>query len=220
MTKAVFFDLDGTLYDRDALVQALVLEQHAAFAADLGAISRRQFVDRIIEMDDHGYGDKTDLYRQAVEEWNLRPDLATRLVEHFWVCYDGFCHLPEDTRMTLQALKDHGKQIGVITNGSTVRQRSKLEALGLSKIFDVVLISEAEGVRKPESEIFMRALRRCGVDPCEAVFVGDHPEADIEGAKNAGLAPIWKHVPYWSLVSDDVPTVHQLSEILPICLDR
>ena len=171
-------------------------------------------------MDDHGYGDKADGYKQVIEEWHLRPDLATKLVDHFWARYDGFCHVSADTARVLRTLKAHGKQIGVITNGSTERQRSKLEALGLLSTFDVVLISEAEGVRKPAGEIFRRALRQCGVEAGEAAFVGDHPETDVEGAKNAGLLPIWKHVPCWSLPSDDVFTVHKLSEILQICLGR
>jgi putative acetyltransferase len=55
------------------------------------------------------------------------------------------------------------------------------------------------------------------VEACEALFVGDHPEADIEGAIQAGLTAIWKFVPYWSLTAS-VPTIHQLSEILPYCL--
>jgi cytochrome c oxidase subunit I+III len=112
----------------------------------------------------------------------------------------------------------HDKRLGVITNGGTDRQRAKLASLGLLSTFDVVLISEAEGVRKPSAEIFRRALRRCQVQADESVFVGDHPETDIEGARNAGLLPIWKHVSYWPLVTDDVPTVRRLVDILPICL--
>jgi putative hydrolase of the HAD superfamily len=83
--------------------------------------------------------------------------------------------------------------------------------------FDVVLISEAEGVRKPSAEIFRRALQRCEVEAGESVFVGDHPETDIEGARHAGLLPIWKHVSYRLLVTENVLTVHRLVDILPIC---
>jgi putative hydrolase of the HAD superfamily len=218
MIKAVFFDLDDTLYDRDALVQELVADQHAAFAGELPGISCERFVSEVLEMDDHGDGDKAQGYQRLVAEWQLELDLANRLCSYFWSNYDQHCHLSPDTATTLRALKAHGKRLGVITNGGTDRQRRKLAALGLLSTFDVVLISEAEGVRKPSAEIFRRALQACEVEAAESVFVGDHPETDIEGARHAGLLPIWKHVPYRPLVTEDVLTVHRLIDILAICL--
>jgi putative hydrolase of the HAD superfamily len=218
MVKAVFFDLDGTLYDRDALVHSLVSDQHATFEAELPGISREQFIARVLDMDDHGYSDKAPGYRQIVAEWQLKPALADRLCTHFWSAYDGYCQLPADTATTLRTLRAHGKRLGVITNGATARQSAKLAALGLLDAFDVVLISEAEGIRKPSAEIFRRALQRCGVEAYEAAFVGDHPETDVEGARNAGLLPIWKHVSYWPLAIENVATVHRLVDVLPICL--
>ena len=127
-------------------------------------------------MDDHGYGEKAAGYRSVVSNWGLGIELADRLTDHFWSNYDNHCRLSEDTRTTLETLRAQGKQLGVITNGHGVRQRQKLEALGLSTSFDTILVSEEEGVRKPDIEIFQRALARCGVEAREAVFVGDHPE--------------------------------------------
>jgi putative hydrolase of the HAD superfamily len=218
MIRAVFFDLDETLYDREALVHELVAGQYGAFARELPGISRDHFVSRVLEMDDHGDGDKAQGYRRLVAGWQLNLDLADRLCADFWSNYDRHCSLPADTETTLQVLRSHGKRLGVITNGGTERQRSKLAALGLLDIFDVVLISEAEGVRKPSPEIFRRALERCSVEAGESVFVGDNPETDIEGARNAGLRPIWKHVSYRRPVADDVVTVRRLADILPMCL--
>lgn len=218
MIKAVFFDLDDTLYDREALVRELMADQHAAFAGELPGMSREHFVAQVLEMDDHGDGDKVEGYQRLVARWQLEPDLAGRLCSYFWSYYDQRCRLSPETATTLQALKARGKHRGVITNGGVDRQRRKLDALGLLSTFDVVLVSEAEGVRKPSPEIFRRALQRCKVEAAESVFVGDDPETDIEGARNAGLLPIWKHVPYRPLVTEDVLTVHRLADILPICL--
>ena len=89
----------------------------------------------------------------------------------------------------------------------------------MASFFDVVLISEAEGVRKPDRAIFARALERCGVAPADAIFVGDHPEVDVAGARAAGMVPVWKRVPYWKMAFEDVLIVDTLSEILPTCLD-
>ena len=214
--EAVLFDLDGTLYDRDRLVTALVRDQYEAFSSELCEVGREHFVDSVLAMDDHGHGEKGSGYARVVRELDLPAALADRLVEHFWTHYDGYCELTADTRCTLQTLRSSGLKLGIITNGGVERQRCKIDALGLEPWFDVIVISEAEGVRKPDAEIFRRALERCGVEARAAVFVGDHPEADVEGARGAGLTAIWKAVSYWR-VAADVPAVTRLSEILPMC---
>lgn len=177
-------------------------------------------------MDDHGHGNKLEAYKSAGVEWGLSSDLIDRLLEHFW-SNDGYfrvdpavprLRLADDTRMTLRTLRRNRKKLGVITNGRTTRQQNKLELLGISDAFDTVLISESEGIRKPDLAIFQRALERCGGESCEALFVGDHPEMDVAGAVRAGLTAVWKFVPYWTLTTENVMTVHRLEEILPMCI--
>ena len=214
--KAVLFDLDGTLYDRDSLVQRVVIQQYDAFQAELSPVSKDRFTKRVLELDDHGYGDKPELYAAVAKEWGLAPQLTDRLVESFWSLYEQGGELAEDTRLTLQTLRNRGIKLGVITNGQVSWQQRKLDSLGISSWFDAVLISEAEGVRKPDPEIFCRALARCGVQASEAIFIGDHPDADIGGALRAGLRAAWKAVPYWSC-AHDVPCISQLSEVLAMC---
>ena len=212
--KAVLFDLDGTLYDRDRLAAALFDEQYTAFASELRGIARERFLRDAHEMDDHGYGVKEAGYRALVQAWGLDAKLADRLVAHFWDSYDGHCGLSDDVRRTLDELRRRRLKLGVVTNGTSMRQRRKIAALGLQDAFDAVLVSEEEGVRKPEAELFRRALTRCGVAAHEALFVGDHPVADVEGANDAGLRAVWKFVPYWPPVVPEIPVIRDLSEVL------
>ena len=214
--KAVLFDLDDTLYDRDALVRRVVTDQYDTFQHELRSVQKDDFVRRVLQLDDCGYADKRALYATVVGEYGLTPALIERLVENFWTSYDEKCELPQDTRLTLQTLRQNHIKLGVITNGGTERQQRKLDSLGISSWFDVIVISETEGVRKPEPEIFRRALARCGVEASEAIFVGDHPDTDIGGALQAGLHAAWKVTPYWPC-THDVPFVRRLSEILPMC---
>jgi putative hydrolase of the HAD superfamily len=219
MLRAVLFDLDGTLYDRDRVAAALFEDQYHAFAAELRGVSRERFLRDVHEMDDHGYGAKETGYLNLVRRWRLDDALAGRLVAHFWGSYDGHCRPSDDTRGTLDALRARQLKLGVVTNGGGERQRRKIEALGLTGAFDAILVSEEEGVRKPDAEIFRRALACCGVAAHEAAFVGDHPIADVEGAHRAGLIAVWKHVPYWQPVVPDARVIRDLADVLAICAE-
>jgi putative hydrolase of the HAD superfamily len=218
MLKAVLFDLDGTLYDRDALVRVVAGAQFDAFREDLAGVDRNAFVERLFALDAHGYRDRASLYVELISELGLEAAVAHRLERDFSTRYLASCDATPDTTETLRLLKEHGLRLGVVTNGAARIQTEKLLALELTDYFDAILISEVEGVRKPDAEIFGRALERCQVRAHEAVFVGDNPEADIFGAMAAGLWPIWKRVPYWEMSDPSVPTIDVLSEILPMCL--
>jgi len=216
--RAVLFDLDGTLYDRDAAMSELAHEQFTTFRERLNGVDEERFILRFIEIDEHGYASRPDVYRRLGDEFGLASGLTHDLERHFWEAYARRCEISSDTWSTLQALRTAGKTLGLITNGQTRWQTRKLEGLGLGSFFEVVLISEAEGVKKPEAAIFHRALDRIGVLPADAMFVGDHPEVDVRGAHDAGLVAVWKRVPYWTLALHDVLVVDRLSEILPVCL--
>jgi putative hydrolase of the HAD superfamily len=212
MIRAVLFDFDGTLYDRDAAVRRTAEEQFDAFRRELG-VEAQLFVGRVIELDAHGHGRVPHLHHVLARELNVHEEVADRLESYFRTHYPRQCQVSTNTLETLRALRDQGIKLGIVTNGPTEWQSRKLEATGIASMFDTVLISGMEGVEKPDPRIFLRALDRCGVPPSEAMFVGDHPVADIAGAKGAGLLPVWKRMPYWE-VPDDVRRVDELSEIL------
>lgn len=86
--------------------------------------------------------------------------------------------------------------LGLLTNGPAATQRARLQRLGLSDRFDVIVISGDIGCSKPDPAFFAEALRRAGgLAPSEAVMIGDNTAADIVGAKAAGLAAVWLNRP-------------------------
>ncbi|HWO10486.1 MAG TPA: HAD family hydrolase [Polyangiaceae bacterium] len=216
LPRAIFLDLDGTLFDRDAAVRAVFGAQHQAFEAVLGGIAREPFVDRLLALDAHGHGDKRAAYGTLVRELGLHAELAGRLLQHFYEIYPGFGTTFPDVLPTLAELRRRGLALGLLTNGRSVTQQGKLRRLGLEPLFDVTLISEGEGVRKPERAFFERALQRTGVAAARAWHVGDHPTADVAGASAAGLTAIWRYVPYWPEPAAAAATVHALAELLPL----
>jgi putative hydrolase of the HAD superfamily len=217
MIRAVFFDLDGTLYDRDAAIRRIAGEQFDAFRPELG-VEEKVFIDRLSELDDHGHNRHPRLHHALVESFGLAAGLGDRLEEYFRAHYSNHCRITRESFATLSALKAGGKKLGLITNGPTERQSRKINHMGIASLFDTILISEAEGIRKPDLRIFQRALDRCGVLAGQSMFVGDHPEIDVEGARNAGMVPVWKTVPYWQ-VSADVLRINDLAELLPLVME-
>ena len=214
MIRAVFFDLDGTLYDRDAAILRMADEQFEAFREELG-VDKPAFMERLVALDGHGHNRTPRLHHALADMLGFDVDLADRLETFFRSRYPNHCRISQDSLNTLETLRASGKKLGIITNGSTRWQSRKIECMGIASLFDTVLISETEGIQKPDPRIFTRALDVCGVLAGESIFVGDHPEIDIGGAKGAGLIPVWKRMPYWE-VRNDVVQIDQLSEILTL----
>jgi len=83
-------------------------------------------------------------------------------------------------------------KVGLISNFTHAPVIYKsLRAMGISEFFNVVMVSEEVGWRKPSAKIFQTALNKLQIHPCEAVYIGDSPNEDIKGAKEAGLKTVF-----------------------------
>jgi putative hydrolase of the HAD superfamily len=136
-----------------------------------------------------------EFYKPEVEAWQPYPDAME----------------------TLTALRERKLKIGLISNAkSDWAVHEILQEHDLSKLFDVILTSAAMRMRKPKLDIFSRALAALDARPSEAVFVGDSLQADIIGAKTAGMRTIHvrrKPADHPHFVVPDV-TVTSLTEAL------
>ena len=81
--------------------------------------------------------------------------------------------------------------VALISNTMSDQPRLLLEETGLDRHFDVIVCSRDLGIRKPNPKIFEYVLERLCVEPDEAVHVGDSIEADMEGAVDSGITPVW-----------------------------
>lgn len=77
-------------------------------------------------------------------------------------------------------------QVAALSNGNADVRR-----VGLGDCFDFALNADGLGVGKPDVAAFRTALGRAGVQPAQAVHVGDSPRDDVAGALNAGLHAVW-----------------------------
>jgi putative hydrolase of the HAD superfamily len=134
-----------------------------------------------------------------------------------------FCRPFPGTEKVLCDLRARGYKLGIVTNGTARLQRAKAFHAGLLPLFDVVLISEEEKIKKPDTEIFTRAAERLGVGVQACAFVGDMPHTDIVGANAAGMTSVWLQGSFpWppDLTSTPHHIVRSLAELLDIGWDR
>lgn len=101
--------------------------------------------------------------------------------------------IDEGARVALETLAAGGVVLAVVSNtmrtpGEVVRQ--VLDQAGLLSFFQVLTFSDECGIRKPAPAIFLRTLACLGVQPEDAVHVGDDPVLDVEGARDAGMRMI------------------------------
>lgn len=81
--------------------------------------------------------------------------------------------------------------VGVVTNGPEDRQRTKLDALGVTDRFDVLVYGADLPRSKPHALPFDRAIDALDVDAGGTLYVGNSLEYDVAGAQNAGLSAVW-----------------------------
>lgn len=180
----LLIDLDNTLVDRKGPFG----QWAAGFVKEHGGSGQDE--QWLVEADRDGYEPRRDLARSLKQRLDLdlgeEPIVQKLLFEHV-----ALMSLEPRIAQQLRTARSLGWRIGVVTNGSTAQQSLKIERLGLGALVDAVVISESEGVKKPDTQIFARAVERLGAAAGPAWMVGDNPEADICGGREAGLQTGW-----------------------------
>jgi putative hydrolase of the HAD superfamily len=190
--KAVIFDLDNTLLDR---TRTFRLFAEAFVDRFLGETKKREaLIGRIELLDEDGYKDKPTLFRELLDElpWLEKP-LHEDLLGYYEKEYVNSAILMDQAEDLIHYLGGKYK-LGLITNGRTAIQYGKIDRLAIRDRFEVILVSEEAGIKKPDSRIFRTAIERLNVLPEECVYVGDHPVNDVEGAASVGMRTVWLEV--------------------------
>lgn len=217
--KAVLFDLGDTLI-RTAEIPEIykriletygvkvsteeVLKAHSANEKEFDAIKG------MIELG-QGFWIKWNLKvlkRLGIQE--NREFLAKKIDELWWEHAD--LEVYPDVMETLAQLKSKSVKIGVVTNGLKSDFRQILRKLRLTDWFDIVVGIDTCNKAKPDEEIFLYALDKLHVRPEEALFIGDSVKYDYEGAKRAGLRPLF--IDREGKTSKNIETIRSLTEVL------
>ncbi|XCA82135.1 HAD family hydrolase [Exiguobacterium mexicanum] len=215
LLKAVIFDLDGTLLNRDESVRRFIHDQYARLNRHLTGIEERDYVTRFIELDHHGYRWKDAVYDQLIQEFEISGITQQELLEDYVNRCHHCCVAFPNLDPMLNALKARGLRLGIITNGFGEFQMKSIHGLGIRDYFDCILVSEWEGMKKPDPDLFHRALEALDVTPGTAMFVGDHALHDIQAAKRVGIRTVWKRNDRWEESEADADdSIDDLSELI------
>jgi putative hydrolase of the HAD superfamily len=194
--RAIFFDLDNTLWDvhpvlvrAEQVLHAFLCEQYPQVTTRHDLESMRALRVAIAREMPAMRHDLTwlrleCLRRLAREAGYAEATLSEQAFEVFYRARNEVV-LYDDVRPALDSLV-RNYRLFAISNGN-----ADLGAIGLGRYFEASLAAREAGMLKPDPRIFEILLVRAGLDAGEAAHVGDDPEADVEGARAAGLLPVW-----------------------------
>jgi HAD superfamily hydrolase (TIGR01509 family) len=186
MIRWVFLDLGGVLLDESEYHAYMFREVRELIAARGVALTEDAFADGVREVvsgDSPSFG--FDLPFHFLRDRGAAEAIAGEFEERVRGKDAALNRLRPDAVDVVEAL--HEKfSLGVVANQRPT-MASFLDESGLSRWFEVVVISGVEGVGKPDPAIYRLALERAFCDPREAVMVGDRVDNDVVPAKALGM---------------------------------
>jgi len=202
MLKAIFFDLDYTLYDQQQYLRGAFADVTQAIANECHFDHESLYKSLLATWERVG----TD-YGYLFNDWLDQHGLSTQA--YIKRCIKVF-HAYQPQSLTLypgveQLLADLKKSylVGLITDGDPCMQQSKIIALDLEEPFDLIVYAGQLSLRKPDPRIFRHALSEARLTASEAMHVGDHPVKDIIGAQRAGMPAVRVMTGEFSRLPDD-----------------
>ena len=242
--KAVLFDLFDTLviFDRDRLpvldvngrqVRSTVGHLHAILRDHAPDVTLGACYDALIWSWHQAERERAIDHRevpapQRFASWLARlevdpaacpADLVPTLLEAHRRELSKAAEFPVHHASVLRRLAQRFRLAVVSNFDYTPTATGILETAGVAELFDVIVVSDEVGWRKPKAEIFEVALRSLHVPPGEALFVGDRADIDVVGAQGVGMPVAWINRDRQALPAGIAPPdfeITDLAELLPI----
>ena len=199
MIKTILWDVDGTLLNFSKSEKFCILrclEEIGFYDCDDEMISRYAKINTSYwEALERGELTKQEVLVGRFRTFFRQEEIPCSDVEAFNLSYQkklGEVYFEnDDARNLCKNLQGKVKQY-VVTNGTALAQRKKLENSSLGDYMDGVFISDEIGVEKPGIGFFDHVFRVLGhVDRREVMIVGDSLTSDMKGGNVAGILCCW-----------------------------
>lgn len=197
--KALFFDIDDTVYSTTEFAQnarrnAVAAMIHAGLKVEAEDCLRE--LDEVISEFGSNYEHHFDKLMQRLPPGACGAGariivVAAGMVAYHQTKFRNFTAY-EDAIEVLRVLKEAGLPLGIVTAGVAIKQAEKVVRLGLHKLVcpDNIFITDCLGISKSNAKLYLRACAAMGVEPAEAIYIGDNPKVDVDVPSSVGMRTI------------------------------
>jgi putative hydrolase of the HAD superfamily len=230
MLKAVFFDIDDTLYSTSlfaaqarknsvsAMIQTGLKMPHNLLLKELEEV----IVEFTSNYERHFDTLLLRIPKKYYEGVNPAVIVAAGVIAYHNAKFNGIKPFP-DVIPALKRLSKINIIKGVISSGLEIKQAEKILRLGIYDFFvpSAIFFSDQIGISKPNPKLYLRACEEIGVNPNEAIYVGDNHVLDIDPANSIGMTTILIKRPYNKHTAEKGQTkpsyiIHNLGQLLQI----
>jgi len=223
-TKAVFFDLDDTLYDCTGLLIDASRRRAAKAMIEAELPSTEEAVYQLQKELTNRHGPYHPVFNEIVKKFNADKKIVTIAYRAYNSSKVSEIVPFPDVIPTLQGLKERGYQLFLFTTGVHERQEKKIEFLGIESYFDEIVINDQE-IGLLTEDCVLDCLNRHKLNPNEAMMVGDRTRNELRAAKSLGMTTIqmlhgrFKHehpIHEYDIPDYKIKRIFQISTILQL----
>ncbi|MBD3329859.1 HAD-IA family hydrolase [Candidatus Dojkabacteria bacterium] len=200
--KTVLFDLDDTLTDTRKLYNIALYKCADVFNESTGKnLNDKEFRElylaarkdfKAVAPNTPTSHNRAVYFQKLIENLDYKVDynLAYKLYRTYYdEIYDRMVLFP-GTEALLKWIKESGRKIGIVSDGSSHIRLEKINVLKVGKYLDFVVSSEEVGVDKPSKQPIMLALEKADCSAEESIFIGNKESADMLAAKHMHIVSI------------------------------
>lgn len=194
--RAITLDLDNTLWEIDSVIHraeaalwAWLTENYPRipdiFSPDDVVALREVVIEKYWK---HKHHDFRFMRKKVLEMLANEAGYDAGLVEPAFRIFDA---ARNDVELYPDVLPDLERLFEQFTVVAVTNGNANLQTIGIRHLFHDVVTAVDAGAAKPDRRIFDAAIEKSGVSAREILHVGDHPETDIDGGRQAGLRTAW-----------------------------
>ena len=203
MIKAIIFDFDGTLTNRQYNAYGVFNDYLRDYFKELDDIEFEAVLQDFLYYDCNGTIPVKLRLIPFIDKYGkyLPEDFQDNFIPHYYQYMYEYTVLKKDTIDVLNKLQNKYK-LAILSNGDSKSQHDKIDKVDISKYFDEVIVTGDYGIHKPNKEIFKIMADKLNVECNECLMIGDVFSTDILGSIKAGMIPVWVSV------DDEKPNIH------------